>query len=220
MDYQITLPGPDAMRVGHEAYVSLAAGTQLHRIHPMAYGPRQFNPSPDGNARFSPIRDTAGTIIPTIYAAQSFECAVCEIILRCPDMPASTKGAIRDVPPSKYKSHAHSKLTLRRDLKLVDLTNKGQRRIGIENNALMAGSSATYPVTRAWAERIHRECSDAHGIYYTSYQWGPEFAIIIFGDRLPSIFLEESRFRAITESTCHDEIVTLGRQLDIEYIDI
>lgn len=220
MDIKITLPGPDAMRVGHEAYVSLPSGILLHRIHPLAYGSSQFNPSPDGDARFSPIRDKAGAIIPTIYAAESFECAVCEIILRCPDMPADTKGALRDVPPSKYKNHAHSTLTLMRDLELVDLTNKGQRSIGVEHNAILVGSSASYPITRAWAERIHAECPDAQGIYYTSYQWGPEFAILIFGDRVDPDIFEDGAIRPVAESTCHDEIVNLGKELDLEYIDI
>lgn len=220
MDIKISLPSPDAMRVGNEAYVCVLSGTELHRIHPMKFGSSQLNPSTDGDARFSPIRDSSGNIIPTVYAAESFECAVCEIILRCPDMPAMSTDAIRDVPPSKYKEHAHSTLTLNRDLKLVDLTIKGQRSIGVEHNALLAGSSSTYPTTRAWAERIHTECQDAQGIYYTSYQWGPETAILVFGDRIEPDTFTDGAIRPVAENACHREIVKLGRELDIEYIDI
>ncbi len=83
MRFDLTIPDPSTMRVGKEAYVVLDKGTELHRIHPAVYKAEQFNPTNAGDARFSPIHDTSGAIIPTIYAAQTFDCATCEIILRC-----------------------------------------------------------------------------------------------------------------------------------------
>ena len=87
MQFTLTLPDPSSSRAGKEAYRSLPAGPELHRIHPSLYGPDQFNGTDTGYARFSPIRDAAGGLIPTLYGGQSFNCAVCEVILRCPDAP-------------------------------------------------------------------------------------------------------------------------------------
>lgn len=48
--------------------------TTLHRIHQDIYSVSQFNPG-KGNARFSPINDSKGNVILTIYAGETFECA-------------------------------------------------------------------------------------------------------------------------------------------------
>lgn len=40
-------------------------GREMHRVHDSAYLGNQFNPTSSGNARFSPIRDSSGAIIPT-----------------------------------------------------------------------------------------------------------------------------------------------------------
>lgn len=220
MRFSIAIPEPGTLRVGQEAYVSLAAGTELHRLHPSDYGSTEFNPSAGGNARFSPIRDHAGGIIPTIYAGQSFECATCEIILRCPDTPRTVPPVEQEVSPAQFAHYMHSTLTLTEDLALVDLRAQGQRRIGVNDNALLAGPRSTYPMTRAWAERIHQSCPDARGIYYSSYQWGPEFALVLFGDRVADTALAEGSSRRVAAQACHDAIYDLGQELGIQYIDI
>lgn len=69
--FELDIPDPTRLRVGKEAYVTLKAGTEVHRVHPSIYGPCEFNPTSLGNARFSPIRDRKGNVIPTIYAAEA-----------------------------------------------------------------------------------------------------------------------------------------------------
>ncbi|KEQ53753.1 RES domain-containing protein [Sphingobium chlorophenolicum] len=223
MKISIKLPAPATMRVGKEAYYLLKAGTELDRIHPERFGSAQFNDTALGNARFSPIRDEGGAIIPTIYAAQSFESATCEIILRCPDTPPRnrTRVAPRDIVfPADYRHHAHSHVRTTADLNLVSLTIADQRRIGVNSNALLAGPKSTYPVTRGWAERIHKECPSAQGLFYTSYQYGPEFAVLLFGDRVPDGILEPLTKRAVADPNCHDEIQKLADSLSIDYEDV
>ncbi|WP_256215368.1 RES domain-containing protein [Sphingobium sp. AP50] len=152
------------MRVGKEDYHLLKAGTDLHRIHAQLFGSSQFNDSEKGHARFSPIRDGSGAVIPTLYAAQSFECATCEIILRCPDTPPRARMTMAPpdiVHPSDYRQHAHSHLRTMHDLNLVSLTATAQRKIGLPGNGLLAGPRSTYPVTRNWAAHIHVHCTSA-----------------------------------------------------------
>jgi hypothetical protein len=223
MRVSLKIPNPATIKVGKEDYHLLKAGTELHRVHLDAFGSTEFNGTDKGNARFSPIRDTGGSIIPTIYAAQSFECATCEIILRCPDTPAPTRTKIASpeiVYPSDYQLHAPSQVRTKHDLKLVSITITGQRKIGVNSNALLAGPRSSYPITRGWAEKIHAACSTAHGLYYTSYQYGPEFAVLLFGDRVPADILVGLSKRDIADPVCHDEIQKLAASLSIYYQDV
>lgn len=224
MKFEIVIPEPATMRVGKEAYQTLKRGTELHRIHDSTYKPEAFNDTDRGNARFSPIRDAAGAIIPTIYGAQGFASAACEIILRCPDVPPTDPKTglptFQIVYPSDYAMHRHSVVRTMVDLTLVDLTNAGQRRIGVDHNALLAGPKSTYPRTRDWAQQIHRACPTAQGLYYSSLQYGPDFAVVIFGDRVPPGALSEVSSRPVAEAPCHDEIAALAATLSIEYHDV
>lgn len=224
MKFTIEIPDPAAMRVGREAYATLPAGSELHRVHSRFFGATEFNNTDRGNARFSPIRNPAGDIIPTIYAGQSFECATCEIILRCPDAPPSSLAAgpppLHIVFPADFRDYSHSTLRTRAELKLIDLTVGGQRKLGVNHNALLAGPKSTYPATRSWATRIHAAFPAAQGVFYGSVQAGPQFAIMLFGDRVGADALEEVSTRLIRDKACHDEIAELARSLSIEYADV
>jgi len=222
--FNLTIPDPAVMRVGKEAYVSIASGTELHRIHSATYKAEQFNPSTLGNARFSPILNAHGAVIPTIYAAETFACATCEIILRNPDTPPvdpkTGRPTFQIVYPADFKAHCHSVIRTRTDLNLVDLTNAGQRKIGVSHNALLAGPRSTYSATRAWAEHIHAMCPNAHGIYYSSVQYGPDFAIVLFGDRTGSEIFDAVTTRSVADPICHAEIRSIADGLSIDYEDV
>jgi hypothetical protein len=224
MRFDLMLPDPSTMRVGKEVYVDLNAGTELHRIHPAVYKAGQFNPTASGDARFSPIRDAKGAIIPTIYAAQTFACAACEIILRCPDVPPvdpkTGLPTLQIVYPADFRAYAHSVIQTTSALRLVDLTNAGQRKIGVNHNTLLAGPRSTYPATRGWAERIHAACPTAHGLYYNSFQCGPEFAIMLFGDRVGQNALAPVSTRPVADMPCHGAIRAIAASLSIEYEDV
>lgn len=210
-------PAPDNFR--DPMRIRLPSGAELHRIHNQAYGPCQFNGTGHGNARFSPIRDLHGKIIPTIYAAESFRCAACEIVLRAPDA-VPDPSVLTVVSPQDYQGYQHSVVRCRHALDLVDLTAFGQRAIGLIGNALLAGGTLHYPTTRAWAEAIHAYVPWAAGLHYTSYQAGPEFALILFGDRCIDALEEAAPSRPIRASSVEDEIRDIGKAIGIEYADI
>src|SRR6266567_4321569 len=52
----------------------------LYRVHPAIYAEAQFNPSAAGDARFSPLPDAAGAIVPTLYAGTTLDCALMETV--------------------------------------------------------------------------------------------------------------------------------------------
>ena len=224
MRFVLAIPDPSTMRVGKESYVTLPAGTELHRLHRDRFAPEKFNGTDLGNARFSPIRNAAGAIIPTIYAAESFDCATCEIVLRCPDAPPVVAKTglptFQIVFPSDFADYDHSIVRTTGDLTLVDLTIAGQRKLGVNQNALLAGPRRTYPATRAWAEAIHANCPTADGLYYNSFQLGPQFAVVLFGDRLPVGALGPVSSRRVADAPCHGEISLLAKGLLIEYDDV
>jgi hypothetical protein len=64
------------------------AGERMHRVHETIYTVDQFNPSSKGNARFSPIHDPSGSVIPTLYAATTPRGALMESVFR--DIPYRT----------------------------------------------------------------------------------------------------------------------------------
>ncbi|WP_172327174.1 RES family NAD+ phosphorylase [Mangrovicoccus sp. HB161399] len=223
MRFEITVPDPSRLRAEKAAFATIPAGTELHRIHPARFGAAAFNDTDRGNARFSPIRNARGAIIPTIYAAESFDCAAAEIILRSPDVPATDPATGRPpltiVFPSDYAGHAHSTLATAAELTLADLTVAGQRALGVEHNALIAGPTASYPAVRAWAEAIHAALPRAQGLFYHSHQLGPAFALVLFGDRAAGA-LAPGQSRSVASPGCHRGIVDLADRLGIEYIEL
>ncbi|MFZ3584726.1 RES family NAD+ phosphorylase [Loktanella sp. DJP18] len=222
--FTIDIPDPATLKASRATYRDLPAGIELHRIHSSNFGATEFNGTEYGNARFSPIRRPDDTIIPTIYAAQTFECAISEIILRSPDVcsidPATGASVSIVVRPYKWRASVHSTLQSTRNLRLVDLTVQGQRRLGVDRNALLAGPTATYSTTRAWAEAIHRDCPGAHGLHYTSHQFGPTFAIMLFGDRVPDAIVAIAPSRSVADPACDRQIRVLAQSFGYEYEDL
>lgn len=155
--------------------------TIIHRIHPDAYKAEQFNPGPNGNARFSPIFDAMGTSIATIYGGTTFECAAMETVFH--DVPFTS--GLKTVAKRKLRKHHFSQVTPAIDLILADLSNKALRKLGVPRGELIDTEKDLYPQTRKWAEAIHAQCADVHGLCWVSRQDDTARAIILFGDRLP-----------------------------------
>ncbi|MFG6080327.1 RES family NAD+ phosphorylase [Paracoccus litorisediminis] len=221
MRFEIEIPDPAKLRKEHVRIHEMGPRLVAHRIHSKDWAANAFNASPDSDARFSTIRSEKGEIIPTLYAAQSFECSVCETILRSPDTPRGmAHGQPHIISPRAHAHRLHSRISIKVPLSLVDISIAGQRRMGVEHNALLAGPRSTYPATRAWAEAIHTVFPAAQGIIYQSHQWGPEWALVLFGDRIEPDSIEARDSRGVSEKPCHEEIRALGRSLGIDYFDI
>ncbi len=159
----------------------LAAGTPLHRLHDRAYAATGFNPGTGpSRSRFAPIRSATGTPIPTLYAAQTFECATHETVFHdiVHDQP------LKSVPLSRLEPVIHSIIETQRDLAMVLLFEPDLNAWGLTRRDLIDTLPIHYTTTARWAEAIHAAHPDADGMVWTSRRCDPGTAYLLFGDRL------------------------------------
>lgn len=174
-----TLPTPPAnLNVTVE---TLKQDTQIYRVHSDKFGAVQFNPGL-GNARFSPITDQAGKQIPTIYAANNLAVALMETVFH--DIPHTAGLKTYDV--NKLTGRVVSVLEVTQNLQLAKLTGPSARKLGISEAELIQSTADCYPQTRQWAEAIHSQYPNIHGLVWVSRQHSDGRAYLLFGDRMPS----------------------------------
>jgi hypothetical protein len=175
----------------------------------------EFNPSSTGNARFSPLADTAGPVIPTLYAGTTLDCALMETVFH-------------DVPfvagPKMWSKATHvagkvwSQLTLSRGLALIDLSAVPLRKLGISRKDLIECDGSQYPETRAWARALHDQYPDAEGLTWTSRQADPARALVLFEDRLKGHVLNPSGSPTpllLSDGSATPEILILAQRLGV-----
>src|SRR6202453_1038491 len=105
--------------------ITWGAGEIMYRVHDAVYAVDSFNPSKLGNARFSPIRDSAGEVIPTLYAATTPQGALMETIFH--DVPY--KPGFKRVSAGRLEGKLSSTLVFLSDFQLIDLGKIGLRRL-------------------------------------------------------------------------------------------
>jgi len=175
----------------------------------------EFNPSSPGNARFSPLVNVAGAVIPTLYAGTTLDCALMETVFH-------------DVPfvagPKMWSKATHvarkvwSQLTLSRDLALVDLSAVPLRKLGISRKDLIECDGSQYPETRGWALALHDQYPNAEGLTWTSRQADPARAIVLFEDRLKGLALIPSGLPTpllLSDGSATLEILMLAQRLGV-----
>lgn len=154
-------------------------GQEFHRVHDAVYEGNEFNPSRKGNARFSPIRDSDGKIIPTLYAGTSLDCALMETIFH--DIPFA--AGFKPLSITKLAGKVHTIFTPKVDLKLIDLSSIALRRLGVDRAHLIDTTKWHYSETRKWAERFYGQFGDVQGLRWTSRQDDSAKAVMLFGTR-------------------------------------
>ncbi len=160
--------------------VEWGSGRTMHRVHDATYAANLFNPGPAGNARFSPIRDDGGAVIPTLYAATTPRGALMETIFH--DVPY--KSGFKRVSTSRMAGKLHSTLTFQADFRLIDLSRVALRKLGVAPSHLIDTTKAHYPETRRWAEAIYSQYPKAQGLRWTSRQDDRAQAVVLFGTRV------------------------------------
>ncbi|MEL7896515.1 MULTISPECIES: RES family NAD+ phosphorylase [Vreelandella] len=163
---------------------TLTADEIIQRIHLNKYGSSQFNGDDRGNARFSPIYDANGSIIPTMYAGITKECAMMETIYH--DVPFAP--GLKTLDKSRLRDKNLSTLQVQTDLLLVDLSSVGLRKLGLQKSQLIETEKDRYPDTRQWAEAIHKQTGEeVKGLSWISKQDDSARAYLFFGDRVSSV---------------------------------
>lgn len=190
--------------------------TIIHRVHQNKYAGDQFNPGLSGNARFSPIKDAWGEPIPTLYGGCTFECAAMETVFH--DIPFAP--GLKTFDKTKLTGQVHSQVKPGADLVLADFRNKALRKLGVARSQIIDTEKDQYPMTRQWAEAIHRQCPDVQGICWISRQDDSAQALIVFGDRLKKgVFQQVGASRnLVSDSEAYGELLVLAEQIGVEIV--
>lgn len=164
----------------HLSHFVMPAGTLLHRVHQERFGATEYNPTGGGSARFSPLTNAAGAIVPTLYAGSTFHCAVMETAFH----DVSYAPGLKTFQQKRLNGLNHSVIRTAKDLTLVDLSTKALRRLGIERQHLIDTPASEYDYTRSWAKAIHQFAPEVQGLRWVSRQDDQAQAYILFGDRM------------------------------------
>lgn len=164
----------------------LAAGSELHRVHG-SFPAGAFNRGKGGPTRFAPFQSTsdpAAGSVPTLYAAQTAEAAVCESLLH--DVPLEG-GRLNQ---ARYLGRGESMLVLKRDVRLAMLMGLGLRRLGVAQQNLTATDGDVYDRTVLWAQAAH--AAGFEGLAWMSARENTAEAYVLFGDRVAQTDLSET----------------------------
>lgn len=207
-------PAPPATL--HVTPWTLPADQVLHRMHQDLYKADQFNPGLKGNARFSPIRDAKGDLIPTLYAAVTFEAAAMESVFH----DVSHAPGFKHYDKRKLEGQLHSEIKVQRELKLADLSSVALRKLGVQRKQLIDTEKSQYPVTRRWAEAIHAQHPDIQGLSWISRQDDSARAVMLFGDRIPKRSLQpvgDSR-SLLKDEQAYGQLLNLADRIGVDIV--
>lgn len=200
----------------HASFTLLAKGEVLHRVHQSKYQADQFNAGVRGNARFSPIQDAHGKPIPTLYGGTTMECALMETVFH--DVPHT--AGFKSVDKGKLVEQVHSTLRVEQELQLVDLASVPLRKLGVTRKQLIDTEKDQYPVTRKWAEAIHRQCPRAQGLSWVSRQDDSARAFVLFGDRISdgAVRPDGNSRSLLDDGDAHDAVLDLADRIGVNIV--
>jgi hypothetical protein len=192
-------------------------GQVIHRIHLDLYLAAQFNPGIKGNARFSPIKDTKGARIPTLYGGMTFECAAMETVFH--DVPFAV--GLKTYDKAKLTDQVASQVVPARDLLLADLSATALRKLGITRNQLIDTEKDRYPQTRVWAKAIHAQCPDVDGLCWVSRQDDRARALVLFGNRVTSADLAPLglSINILSDADVYTDLLHLADRIGVRIVD-
>lgn len=195
--------------------IPLGTGT-FWRVHPKKYRANEFNKSAGGDARFSPIHQSNGQVIPVLYAASSLSGALMETVLH--DVPTPPNEYILDLDALRDQNLVVSSFRPKQRLKVVDLSTKGLKRLGLERTDLVDTSVTEYSRTRQWAEWLHANCAGS-GLLWTSRQDDTARATVLFGDRTSESALSVTLDRQpLSEDIYLDALLQLAEHIGIRRV--
>ena len=112
----------------------------------------------------------------------------------------------------------YSRLTLSRDLSLIDLSAIPLHKLGISRKDLIESCASQYPETRAWALALHDQYLNAEGLTWTSRQADPARALVLFEDRLVASFVSTADAPIslfLADGSAILEVLSLAQRMDV-----
>jgi hypothetical protein len=198
--------------------IDWGAGQILHRVHRSVYRPDQFNPARIGSARFSPLIAADDSVIPTLYAGTTVDCALMETVFH--DVPYD-EGP-KTLSKSAYVSGmVRSSLRLAENLRLIDLSTIALRKLGITRSKLIETDGSQYEHTRHWALAFYRQNHEAQGLIWTSRQDDQARALVLFESRFrtsPFVIELDSRPLLLSDNSPCSEVILLARRLGVNLV--
>lgn len=154
--------------------------------------------------------------IPTLYAGATLDCALMETVFHdvahLAGFKAFDKGKLRD--------QVHSTVQVEQELQLVDLTSVSLRKLGVTRKQLIDAEKDQYPMTRQWAQAIHRQCPLAQGLSWVSRQDDSARAVILFGDRVSAAALRRcGTSRSLLEdASTYCAVLDLAERIGVDIV--
>ncbi len=146
--------------------VAIPKGTIVYTAYRRKHWPKLFNPSAEGNARFSPlvIKNHA---VPVMYGAVTQTVALLETCFH------DVHETVPRIISKRFNLEPFGLVTLLTpmELHLADITDEGLARIGIDRRQLSAAMPQHYICTREWAFAVHERVIDGmevHGLLWQS----------------------------------------------------
>lgn len=177
------MPVPDPPAQLRPRTTTWSAGQALIRVHPLRFGPAEFNPGHRGGVkgRFHFFRRAEDdTIVPVLYGAENRDAAIAEALFR----DVSLTGPTKVIPRHRLNGLALSTLRPARDLMLIELLGYGLRRLELLPEQLTSTGPEDYPRTMPWAKALHAAVPKAHGLVWMSRLFNSARSVMLFGDRV------------------------------------
>ncbi len=165
------------------------AGKILHRVHGRSFSPDGFNPCKGRPTRFAPLLLADGSCIPTAYVAETFECAAHETVFHEIQHDAPRKTIDADA----VEALDYATISPSRNLSLCALFEPDLNRWGLTRQNLIDTFASRYKETAPWAIAIHDAAPDIDGLIWTSRRCDPQFACLLFGDRVGDALVIHTR---------------------------
>lgn len=163
-----------------------------------------FNPTPAASPFKGGRFDHTSTGEGFLYAGETLEVAVAEILLRgLPPQPAP-----RIIPARSVQGRSISELRTLADLNLVALRGKGLSQLG-QDAWLTSCDEYDYTLTREWATAIRRWVPTANGFVWRSRRYQEELAYVFYERRTDPAVFDVMPPRPADSGTGLDEIESI-----------
>jgi len=158
------VPDPESLDLRKLRIHTVAVGTALHNVTQARYRHRLFNRSGVGSARFSPLTESDGSIVGHVYAGSTTVSALLETTFH-----EVGPGRTNQVDVATDLRGWHQRLLVsRRPLRFADFRDARLECLGLLRENLVSTTSAHYPCTRQWAQRILGWGAAVDGIVWDS----------------------------------------------------
>lgn len=185
------------------------------RVYSSKYPASAFNASSAGNARFSPLVDANGTVVPTMYLGQTPAVALMETVLH--DCPSPSSGFILTLPKPEDEIRRMGSFRIKKNLLLADFSALGLRRLGLVRADVVDSEKSKYPLSRELAKEIYSHRPDVQGIQWTSRQDDRASAVVLFGLRIANGTIDPLRVNLpLNDGIALDALVDLLEKLDAQ----